>query len=320
MGSEQTSVHSTVIESIDDLRTPIASADIEITQLGPGRVQGHLTRASIGDVAFSMGSFSTSLRAAGVFDQTHTIVGVLLGSTDVVTDGGVEIRPGDVVWTPPAGDHDVRYAGQASFVGLSIRPREIAGLLAGENWLGDWTTWEHSARCRPQSRRNLALGRELANVACRLHKLGTGAPDSATDFWKRSVVEAFAAGILDTIPESADLIPSPSRLVREVEHYVDTHNSKPVHISEICSVLKLSRRTLHRAFHDVTGFGPAAFLRRKRLCHVYSKLNSSDPLRTHVTQVATEFGFTELGRFSQYYRALFDEYPSETLRRGRPPE
>jgi transcriptional regulator GlxA family with amidase domain len=34
-----------------------------------------------------------------------------------------------------------------------------------------------------------------------------------------------------------------------------------------------------------------------------------------VTEIATELGFTELGRFSVRYRQMFGESPSETLRR-----
>jgi transcriptional regulator GlxA family with amidase domain len=36
-------------------------------------------------------------------------------------------------------------------------------------------------------------------------------------------------------------------------------------------------------------------------------------MMTNVAQVAMEYGFANLGRFSGDYRQLFDEYPSQTL-------
>jgi AraC family ethanolamine operon transcriptional activator len=96
---------------------------------------------------------------------------------------------------------------------------------------------------------------------------------------------------------------------------VHEQTHRAVHISELCGRLKISRRTLHRCFEDALGVGPSTFLRQKRLCLVHSALRRSDPEKTMVTDVATEFGFVELGRFSQQYRDLFGEYPHETLRR-----
>jgi transcriptional regulator GlxA family with amidase domain len=40
----------------------------------------------------------------------------------------------------------------------------------------------------------------------------------------------------------------------------------------------------------------------------------SEPSTATVTQIVTDHGFWELGRFSVAYRTLFGETPSETLR------
>jgi AraC family ethanolamine operon transcriptional activator len=140
--------------------------------------------------------------------------------------------------------------------------------------------------------------------------------EASADYLKRAVVEAFAAPLIDAeIALASPALVSTIKIVREAESYVDARPFRPVHISELCSHLKVSRRTLHRSFEDVLGVGPGAFLRQKRLCFAHSALRRLDGRSGNVTQVATNFGFLELGRFAQQYRRLFGEYPNETLRR-----
>jgi transcriptional regulator GlxA family with amidase domain len=86
-------------------------------------------------------------------------------------------------------------------------------------------------------------------------------------------------------------------------------------VGDIAEAIGVKRRTLQRAFHDVLGTGVASFVRKTKLTAVRAELIDSDPGITSVTDVATKYGFTELGRFSVQYRSRFAESPSETLRR-----
>jgi AraC family ethanolamine operon transcriptional activator len=169
-------------------------------------------------------------------------------------------------------------------------------------------------RYRPNSPAGPIATQRFQQIASRLAQQQAGLSDAVADFWKRSIVDAMAATIVNALPaENRGPVPSAMRLVRNVEHYLDTAGSRPVHISEICAQFNVSRRSLHRAFDDMLGLGPVTFLRRKRLCAIHTALMANTPATATIGEIAMQHGFIELGRFSHYYRSLFGEYPSETL-------
>ena len=60
--------------------------------------------------------------------------------------------------------------------------------------------------------------------------------------------------------------------------------------------------------------GPIRYLTLRRMHLARRALLGADPSKATVTQIATDYGFWELGRFSVAYRALFGESPSDSLR------
>jgi AraC-like DNA-binding protein len=105
-------------------------------------------------------------------------------------------------------------------------------------------------------------------------------------------------------------------LVEQAENLALADVDEPLHISAICCVLAVSERTLRKAFHKVRGLPPCRHLRILRLSRARRALLSADFRRTTVTEIATCFGFVELGRFSVEYRKVFGESPSQTLYRA----
>jgi AraC-like DNA-binding protein len=63
--------------------------------------------------------------------------------------------------------------------------------------------------------------------------------------------------------------------------------------------------------------GPKQYLLLRRMNLARHALSVGDPLVTTVTEVATEHGFWQFGRFAGDYKFLFGELPSVTLRRQR---
>jgi AraC-like DNA-binding protein len=60
---------------------------------------------------------------------------------------------------------------------------------------------------------------------------------------------------------------------------------------------------------------PTRYLWLRRMNLARRALLMADPAMATVTEVATNYGFWELGRFSVAYRSLFGESPSASLRR-----
>ena len=105
-------------------------------------------------------------------------------------------------------------------------------------------------------------------------------------------------------------------LARRAEAWLRQNLAEPPSIAELCAALNSSERTLHEAFREHLGATPKAYLKTLRLNAAHHDLLRARP-STRVTDVALDWGFVHFGWFSQDYRRLFAETPSQTLRRAR---
>lgn len=311
-------VATTAHESL--VRFPASSQGLvyEVTQLGAGRIHQKRTLVQADRITAILGRFTVGLRSRGVFSPDRLTLVLPFGFTERVRFWSDDIAPGGIFFCPPGAEHDSAYFGPASYAGLSLDPRDLAAVLGGEPRLSDPGFWNARQWIRPDPAASAVAQQRLTEILSRLEATQAALSPEATDFWMRSIIEAFASTVLQAMPPLRE---HPTRsypkLVREVEQYLDERPDRPVHISEICSALNVSRRALHRAFDDVLGVGPVAYFRRKRLHAVYSALRQAQGRPLMVTDVAMEHGFTDLGRFGQAYKALFGETPSQTLRHNQ---
>jgi transcriptional regulator GlxA family with amidase domain len=107
--------------------------------------------------------------------------------------------------------------------------------------------------------------------------------------------------------------PAHCDIVTRAETFAREHLSDAVGIGELCRITGVSERTLRNAFYRARGSSPKRVLLRLRLDKVREALIGGAGTAT-VTSVATSFGFYDLGRFAGRYKAVFGEYPSDTLR------
>ncbi len=105
------------------------------------------------------------------------------------------------------------------------------------------------------------------------------------------------------------------RHISDAIRIIEDRPGLDVTVGSLARKVGVSARSLQDGFRQHLGMSPMQYLRTVRLRGARTDLlalDADDP--TTVAEVATRWGFTHLGRFSQYYRARYGEPPSRTLR------
>ena len=109
-----------------------------------------------------------------------------------------------------------------------------------------------------------------------------------------------------------------ARVMRRLEEVLTSTPDRPLYMPQLCTTVGASYTTLRDCCQEYLGMSPKRYLWLRRMHLARRDLRRADAERTTVTEIATDYGFWELGRFAGAYRSLFGEPPSAALR--RPPE
>jgi adenylate cyclase len=109
--------------------------------------------------------------------------------------------------------------------------------------------------------------------------------------------------------------PIPHDLKKAVD-YMRQGVGRRITMADLIACCGVAERTLRKHFRVFMSVSPLEYWRRLRLAVAREELLKG-AARTSVTEVATRFGFSHFGRFSQQYRHCFGETPSATLQRSR---
>jgi transcriptional regulator GlxA family with amidase domain len=161
----------------------------------------------------------------------------------------------------------------------------------------------------------------VATTAYVTRQLGTPGPDLPRLLIVQ-LLRLSAAMILTTfpnttmtaarIPESGHVAPA---VVRRAQAFLSEHADRPVTATEVAAAVGVGARALQAAFRRHLDTTPMAYLRRERLERVHRALQAADPVSgVTVAEIARRWGFANPGRFARYYRAVYGQPPSRTLR------
>jgi len=104
--------------------------------------------------------------------------------------------------------------------------------------------------------------------------------------------------------------------IRRIRDFIIEHVHEDIDIESLIQIAGVSKSKLYEEFQQYYGTSPMLYLRKYRLQQIYKILtNAGVNRKVSISQLAYEWGFNHLGRFSQEYKDEFGEKPSETKNR-----
>jgi AraC-like DNA-binding protein len=202
---------------------------------------------------------------------------------------------------------------------MSLAPEDLHA--AGEAILGRGLVSAIFARSLAPPARALLRLRKLHEAASHLAKTAPeilAKPEVARAI-EKPLVEAMVFCLADG--KSQDVRKGHhlhARVMRRLEEMLTGNPEKPLYMAELCAQVGTSYWTLRDCCLEYLGMSPKRYLWLRRMHLARRALRRANAEKTTVTEIASDYGFWELGRFSVAYRALFGESPSTALR--RPPD
>ena len=301
------------VSSIEDLREAVRDADVEARQLSAESVKGDLLHVAMGDLVLTQGTFGGTVELQGPLSPDCLTLGVLLDAAEPSSQWLQEIRVRDVGIFAPGQEHLALYRVKTCYSAFTIHEDDLMLHAEREGYRFNPSTLRSS--------RMLGTGLEAWKASLRIGRLARRNPDLLKSAAvSRELRSQLLNGYLEVLAraggqetESRNAPGHAASIVADARAIIDCNAHRLVTVDELACALSVPRRSLHRAFVDVLGLPPAAYLRFYRLNGARRELKHRDASGDGVvTKVATSWGFNELGRFSAQYRAMFGELPSKT--------
>jgi AraC family ethanolamine operon transcriptional activator len=277
-------------------------------QLSSGHFKGTIVELLFDDIHLFAESTNQALFQSGKLENGMCAVGIPMHAGENGTFCGEAMRSNTA--------HI--FSGADGFEFYSPSRLTMGGIVAPESvlpeWLRDRQPLKDKAHLKPVLQKTLREAGEFLSLAFSLCNQYPALLQS--EKFRHQLREGVVSCLIDILDDgqtsrSADALNKRWHIVRQAREYLHNAQDTSVGIEALCRELGVSRRTLQYCFQEQVGMNPVAYLRAQRLNGVRQMLKQGGS----VTDAATAWGFWHFGHFSQEYKKLFGELPSDTLRR-----
>ena len=292
--------------------------NLNYTQLSTGKYESDATEVGFSGVQICTASWNSTLHQSGIAQPNSYIFGI---PYEMLGEGRINGQR----W---CGTTCAAFRGEEEF-DTYAPPMKLLIVSISRDLFADYlSTVEHVS-----AEKFLKNGLLIMNDSARL----SFAYDSFTSFVEscrkdpniigcRQVRDGITQSALEILTplilDNLDLTLSPftglsrTQVVRRAREFALSNIDEPLQIIDLCRELGVSRRALQYSFQDVLNVNPVAYLRLLRLNGARRDLINAAEKPVQVQDVVARWGFWHFSRFSAEYKKMFNELPSETLRRA----
>ncbi len=312
-------IKSIVTSDVDHLAAIQKGKNRRYTQIKPGKLQGRYSECNLSDVQLFRERLTVGMRIeAAPNAQYMPFAAAFSDCHDLTFCGGP--ANGHTLLQATGGEWDACSRGVLSYVGAAFNRDTLNAnylRLFKRELPKEWGVSKTLLTCPKAFRQYLYVLQRTLTLMEAFPVL------SHYEQVSKSFNEAILRAVLDTLTptlnyeEKVSPFSARRKGVQKALDYLHIHASQMPTIAELCHESGLSERSLQYGFKEYMGISPVRYLRLVRLNEVRRELLASGKKRIKVMDVALNWGFVEMGRFSGEYRQLFQELPSETLKASR---
>ena len=276
-----------------------------------GRPAASLSHRSFGSLDLCRISYGGSVRVTSPALETIYHLQVLLQGHCLWRGHGQEhyFIPGELLLINPDDPVDLTYSDDCEKFIVKLPARLIERACSDNHWQSPSDGVRFASRHQLQQLDGFA---SLLGLVCDEAESEQSLP-LVQEHYTRIIATKLLGLLSNNVSrqELAESSPSFERLVQ----FIDDNLKQDISLEQLAQLAHMSPRSLYALFDKHLGTTPKHYIRQRKLERVRACL--SDPVARvrNVTEVALDYGFLHLGRFSESYRSAFGELPSDTLRR-----
>lgn len=301
------------VGDVDEANYFAAPWDVILRQMSSGRFRGWTDYVTINGILIYREHWSHRVMAAGATPTGYFVFGGPASPGIDISWCGVELASENLAYGRSSTEVDFVLPDHTDHVVLLV-PDDLLRSYLGEESADAVLRDDHLQRCDP------GVGQHLLSLIGRLVERYRHHGELLADARIRKAVEWQLLGSLMEVlfggrPSATSLSPRKRFLAYRRALRLAEGLCRPLSVPELAKAAGVSQRVLELGFREELGISPRRYLLWSRMNALQRDLRSAGAKPSSVTEIASRWGFEEMGRTAAYYKELFGELPSETLAR-----